>query len=1093
MIQNLLNHSRLSLVFIFYWTFPMLTFAQNILWQRCIGGDIGEIFNTAAITGDGGAIAVGTSSSQDGDLTNVPQDQGNGVWLVKFSANQNIEWQKRFGSSSDDEARSIFQTPDGGYLVAGFYRTTSLVTACTSGKKMWIVKLSPTGTIEWRKCFGGTEFNSQYYPTKLLQTSEGGYVLVGGSTLSDCSHSGFDGFVLKLSASFNIEWEKCLGGSSADYLSSIVQTTDGGYIVAGNTNSTNGDINDSHGGSDAWVVKLSSSGVIEWKKCYGGTKNEEFVSVVQTSDGNFVLGGNTLSDDGDVVGQHGLSQDVWLIKISKTGTILWQKCFGGEGWEQANGMMQTTDGAFALAGYTDSDNNGDVSAIRGVSDAWLLKASATGVLQWQKPFGGSKSESFRNVIQTADNNFMGIGYTYSNDGDICPRSSGNSRGLLVKFYSRTAGITKSIAGFVERTDAACQSLLPPQYQANTGLKIEKNNATYYTSSDSVGRFGIIAADTGRFTLTAIPPNHLWRSCSPQTVNVLNPNIQDTTKANPRLYINSNCPLMEVQLTTPFLVRCFQNQYYIDYVNRGTAVKNNAVLEFNLDTALTFVSSSRTVNIRIGNKFTFNLGNVGIGEQGRIVVAILVNCNNPLGLIHCSSAVIPNVLPCETALDTLPTVTTPCLNSCRDSVAFMIQKPISGQNSVFRYQLFADYFVIDTGRLNLVNPVTIKHVQDGRTFRLEVYDLRNQLVAARFIQNNSRNATIITGIGTQFTSSIKLSNIADNCTFNRGSFDPNDKTALPQGVGTNHLIEQGTLVDYLVRFQNTGTFTAFNIVVKDTLQSHFDLSSLKITAKSHPATWQLDPKGILTMTFKDINLVDSFTNERASHGFFRYQVRLKDSIATGTKVQNRAAIYFDFNEPVITDNAEHTIGKELVKNCLAKPSLSISAINCANKNVTFVATPKSGGASPTYDWFRNNETLPLSKNASFTLTNAINGTKIYCKMTASSDLCTETPVVVSDTLTINCINTSTWDMANIQVFDLYPNPNQGMFDVKINLAKSTNVEVSLLNTLGQVLQIETRQTAHFFKKYDVSHLPNGIYFIKLNVDGQVVTKKIMVYK
>jgi uncharacterized repeat protein (TIGR01451 family) len=1078
---------RFLFVLIFLFTHLTFGFTQNIMWQKCLGGNITEIFNTATATGDGGALVVGISHSTSGDLANVPQDFGNGVWLVKLSANNKIEWQKRFGSTGDDEGRSVLQTQDGGYLVAGFYREQTLIVGCTRSSSIWLLKLSPTGTIETRKCFGG---DKKEFASKLIKTIDGGYLLLGNTESNDGdasgNHGAFDGWVIKLSSSLNIEWQKCLGGSANDYMSSVVQTSDGGYIVGGETQSNDGDAGDNHGDADAWVVKLSETGAIEWKKCFGGTKKDYITSIVQTSDKNYVFAGSTLSNDGDIRGQHGQSQDIWLVKISSTGNIIWQKCLGGDEWEQANDMVQMKDGSFVIAGMADS-NNGDVQPNKGLGDSWLVKVSPSGALLWQKTLGGSRTDAYRGVIETADNNLLAVGWSSSVDLDMCPHTEINIKAMMAKISTGTTTITKSIAGYTERTNATCQPVAPPQYRGHTALKIEKNNATYYTSSDSIGRYGIIV-DTGRYNLTAIAPNHLWTSCGAQTVNVLNPAVQDTTFANPRLYINANCPLLEVQLTTPVLVRCFNGQYFIHYANRGTAVKNNAVLEFNLDTTLTFISASRPFATRTNNKFTFNIGNIGIGEEGQIIITVLVNCTNPLGLIHCSSAQIANVLPCETALDTLPTITTPCVNGCRDSIIFVVKKPISGQNLTFKYRLYAEYFIIDTGRFTLTNPATIKHIQDNKTYRLEVLDLNNQLVAARFIQNNSRDVAFQEGIGTQFISALKLTNVADNCTFNRGSYDPNDKSAQPTGIGAQHLIEQGKMLDYLVRFQNTGTFMAFNVVIKDTLPPYFDLSSLKITAKSHAATWQLDPKGILTMTFKDINLIDSFTNEPASNGFFRYQIRLKDSIVTGTQVKNRAAIYFDFNEPVITNYTEHTIGKELVKDCLAKPTVKISILNCANRNVTFGATAKSAGNSPTFEWYRNKE--PVIKSPSFILANASNGTKIYCKMTVSSEICTETPVITSDTLIISCVNTPTTDIAIIDAFEVYPNPNDGVFDVKVTLAISAQMQIDLLNTLGQILDTKTFKGNGITQKYDVSYLPKGIYFIKLNIDGHTMTKKIV---
>jgi uncharacterized repeat protein (TIGR01451 family) len=423
---------------------------------------------------------------------------------------------------------------------------------------------------------------------------------------------------------------------------------------------------------------------------------------------------------------------------------------------------------------------------------------------------------------------------------------------------------------------------------------------------------------------------------------------------------------------------------------------------------------------------------------------------------------------------------------------LVTKPTVGQNQTYQYRLIADAATIDTGRFLLSNTFSLKKKNDGRTYRLELRNATNQLVTSRAMESTSSSTpSVSTGFVNQLSSAIKVSNVAENCTENRGAFDPNDKSVVPVGVGTSHFVEQGTTLEYLVQFQNTGTDTAFTVVVADTLSTNFNLSSLQMTATSHPSSWELKPNGLLTVSFKNIQLVDSFTNEKASHGFFKYQIRLKDSIATGTKLDNKAAIYFDFNPPIITNLATHTIGREFLKNCLGKPRVAVNFTGCPTKNITFTAIATTSGLSPTYSWYRNNESTPLSTNASFTLNNVTNGTKIYCKTNASADLCTETPTAISDTIKINCINTKTEDISILQLFDIYPNPNKGVFSLHVQLSKTAKIQVRIVNTLGQIIKTESVLTDLFSEKYDLSYLPNGIYFVKMTIDERSIVKRVSV--
>jgi uncharacterized repeat protein (TIGR01451 family) len=872
-----------------------------------------------------------------------------------------------------------------------------------------------------------------------------------------------------------------MGGSSTDIFESVIQTKDGGYIVTGRVQSPDGDVIGNKGGQNAWVIKFSKLGTVEWQKCYGGSSYDSAKSIIQTADGGYAITGRATSRDGDLSKKKDTSEDAWVVKLSSLGTIEWVKNLGGSNAEEAYTIVQTSDGGFLMAGYSDS-KDGDVKTSFGVTDGWLVKLSAQGVILWEKSYGSTYHDNIRHILPTLDG-----GYLLAGEGLLTNDVNDLKKGLcLIKLTSED----KVIKGQVQQSNTVCQRLTPLQYLANSQVKIEKNNNIYYTSSDSLGRFGVFA-DTGTYSISALAPNSLWTACPPQYFTISKPRIRDTTIVNPSLYINSLCPLMEVELTTPFLRRCFESQYVINYINRGTAIQKDAVAELTLDSMLTFVSANRTVRLKSGNKIIFSLGDVPINQVGQIDVTVKVGCDSRLGQAHCSSVVIPKAITCDTLRDTIPSIRTQCVTGC-DSISFFVNRSSSTSTKTFKYQLIADASLIDTGRFLLRDSFNLKYKKDGRTYRLEIRSsANNQLLATRSIESNSTTPSVSTGFVNQFAKGVKISNVGENCTVNRGAFDPNDKAAIPTGVGSSHFVEQGTSIEYLVQFQNTGTDTAFMVVVKDTLSNHFDLSTFKLSATSHPATWQLNSKGILTVTFDKIKLVDSFTNEKGSHGFFKYVVKLNDSIATNTVINNKAGIYFDFNLPIITNITTHTIGKELVKNCLIKPSVAVSISGCPTKNVSFTATVKNGGITPTYAWYRNKETTPLSINALFTLNNAVNGTKIYCKTTASNDICTETPTIVSDTITLNCINTKTEDVSIVQSFDIYPNPNKGLFDVKLVLARISEIRLDIFNVIGQTIKTEKIQTVNLIEQYDLSTFPKGIYFIKLTIDKQQIIKKLSI--
>ncbi len=234
------------------------------------------------------------------------------------------------------------------------------------------MKLSSKGTIQWRRCFGGTGWDEAH---SIHQTADKGYILAGytGSSNGDVkgNHGDRDAWVVKLSSKGSVQWKKCLGGTGEDFASSIHQTTDKGYILAGFTSSSNGDVKGYHGNGDAWVVKLSSKGSVQWQRCLGGTDWDFACSIHQTADKGYILAGSTLSNNGDVKGNHG-GRDAWVVKLSSKGSIQWQRCLGGTNWDFAYSIHQTADKGYILAGETDS-KNGDVKGNHGKQDAWVIK------------------------------------------------------------------------------------------------------------------------------------------------------------------------------------------------------------------------------------------------------------------------------------------------------------------------------------------------------------------------------------------------------------------------------------------------------------------------------------------------------------------------------------------------------------------------------------------------------------------------------------------------------------------------------------------------------------------------------------------------
>ncbi|MDX9705524.1 MAG: T9SS type A sorting domain-containing protein [Weeksellaceae bacterium] len=419
---------KLAIYIIILFGFMVQTQAQapDIEWQKSLGGSYGEIAYSVQQTTDGGYIVAGYSESNDGD---VNSNYGfSDYWIVKLNSAGSIEWQKSLGGSDVDYAYSIQQTTDGGYIVAGrSYSNDGDVSGNHGFSDYWIVKLDSTGNTQWQKSLGGSYAD---YAKSIQQTTDGGYIVAGAASSNDGDVSGnlggYDYWVVKLDKSGSMEWQKSLGGSSNDYATSIQQTTDGGYIVAGYSESNDGDVIGNHGDKDYWVVKLDSTGNMEWQKSLGGSGWDAAHSIQQTTDNGYIVAGYSESNDGDVSGNHG-NMDYWVVKLDNIGNMEWQKSLGGSDAEVANSIQQTTDGGYIIAGYS-SSNDGDVSNNYGLTDCWIVKLNDTGNIEWQKSLGESSYDAAISIQQTTDEGYIIAGQSDSTE------TPGYTNFLIIKLY-----------------------------------------------------------------------------------------------------------------------------------------------------------------------------------------------------------------------------------------------------------------------------------------------------------------------------------------------------------------------------------------------------------------------------------------------------------------------------------------------------------------------------------------------------------------------------------------------------------------------------------------------------------------------------------
>jgi len=351
----------------------------SIEWEKTYGCKMVDWGRCVQQTSDGGYIICGAYDR------NVYTPWQGFVYLLKTDAMGNVEWDKQYGIYPyENLGQYIIQTSDGGYMIAGFIGYTYHIDA-------YLLKTDSEGNLTWTRILG----HFDYYDNSLSvqQTTDGGYIVTGWTGSYGAGSS--DAWLIKLDSDGCDEWNKTFGGSGLDGADCVKQTSDGGFIITGKTFSF-----DSGGNGDAWLIKTDMDGSEIWNKSYGGHFLDEGKSVLQTSDGGYVLTGSTYSFG---VGDH----DAWLIKTDSNGNEIWNKTYGGSLWDQGKSVVQTTDGGYFITGdYTDP--------VQGDLELYMVKTDSEGVEEWNYIIehdskGITDSGSYG--IQTNDGGYIVTGET----------------------------------------------------------------------------------------------------------------------------------------------------------------------------------------------------------------------------------------------------------------------------------------------------------------------------------------------------------------------------------------------------------------------------------------------------------------------------------------------------------------------------------------------------------------------------------------------------------------------------------------------------------------------------------------------------------
>lgn len=837
----------------------------------------GDGIESVRQTPDGGYILAGlsemNSSASQNRIVKV-NDQGIIQWSASYASVGNYSW-----------ATNIELAPGGGYFVEG-YRTNPV----TYALEIYLHRLDANGNELWLNVYPQAQIS-----TKGDVTSDGGYIQIGyfdNASIQDTIS------IIKTDASGNLQWLRQypnVGTGVERIPTSIIQTSNQEFVVAGYQSQAFGGLN--------FLWRLNVDGDSLWQNSYGEFMNhpECIGQVLELSDGSLV----SLSNDALTFGVN----NVYLFKTNASGSMIWEKHYSQNNAFGTH-LDATTDGGFILTGY---------QLISALYRILLIKTDENGNQQWFKTFNGMGSGSWKSycVEQTSDGGYIIGGakiqsaYTRLNMYLI-------KTDYLGEIYGNTIqGYVYADANFNCMNDAG-------EFPLNNWIIRAEGEQTFITSSNEQG-FYQMRVDTGDYQVSLHPPanSNYWQTsqCTNDTISISIDQQLTTIDTSFAQTAEAFCPLMNVELGVPFLRRCFNNTYVIHYCNSGTAPAENGYINVEFDDFL--VVDTASINVPFTQldpfNFQFSIGQVDIGECGSIPVSVLVSCNALLGQTHCSNA---EIFPSESCLEPIwegpfLTLDAECSN---DSALFTVLNTGASMLSSVNYTLYENGVIIDLGTIQLQsgNSQEISFpANENASYHIEVDQAQGFPAilgdpAARIAITGCNSSDTI-GWVTQFYNYDGSPFLDIDCHQNIGAYDPNDKNASPVGYGVEHYIDENADLEYLIRFQNTGTDTAFTIVIRDTISNFLDITSIQPGSSSHSYTWRIYGENVqaVEFTFSNIMLPDSFVNEPASNGFIKYRIKQINNNPIGAVINNQAAIYFDFNEPIFTNTTFHEIGEDFI--------------------------------------------------------------------------------------------------------------------------------------------------------------------------------------
>ena len=843
------------IVTIFFF-FAALVMGQAQGWKRTYP-TASTIFRTAQ-TNDNGFIGCGVN--EESQLIVLKMDEDGAVLKTNI-----------FKSIGKVSRVQLAKAADGNFLIA----------LNDSSAQMKLVKITPNADSLWSKRVPFT-VNIQDFQSLV----QGGFGVMG-------SDNNKKAVFTKLNALGDTVWTKQYP-EPTDILNGFVEDYDGTLFWQINDKTTARPI--------LWVLNTNGS-VLNTININTGTNS--FYRFERLKDGNLAV--CTARD---------------IVKFRTDGRLIWTvtPVFSNE--KEIANFIATEDGGVAVLAY---------GANRVLNETELLKLDANGTKQWSNKMTEDVETTpgidfslflLFNFQQTADKGYVLCGRVENSKNSINKKS-----GYIIKTIGNGLVFSNILRGNVAsdlnkncKIDGGDIPISGWVVKAEGGV-----NKIFNTTTDAAGNYNF-QLDSGLYKISLFTPNNLWQACFADSI-ITSKGFNKIDTFNIPVKPVSTCSGLRVDIGTPQLRRCFDNIYKVSYCNNGTAPVQNAFVEVSLDTALIFQNATFPVASLKGRTYRFNVGDMDILQCKTFDITVKVSCETPslLGRTACTEAHIYPDSICPTWRGAKMEASGRC---DRDSLRFNLQNTGQATTSTPINFVIVEDNVVFLQRSQPFTPgqsLAFAFKPNGKTYRLQATQERgyptNQSLVAVAVEGCGRNSNgeVSRGFVLQLPEADGDPFVDTDCQSIVGSSESNTLIAFPSGYKTDHLLEPNTDLEYMVRFQNVGTDTAFNVVIRDTLSAFLEPTSVEFGASSHPYKAELVGSNLLKFTFSAIRLPDSTLNAAASQGFVKFRIRQKPNLALGTKILNRAAVFFDFNKPIVTSSTFHTVGSNfLISAIIEKP-------------------------------------------------------------------------------------------------------------------------------------------------------------------------------